>query len=134
MYLICLIFFFCIVLRRDLINEQLVGPSDSHGGNQYYDGPFDFTFFRRDPRNFDKKTFTRAYTGPTMSHTGKLHHKWHHIILHKNFIVDILLLISMLPHSFIFNNKTPLKRFQSLILRIHHVRRYINPLKISSSL
>ena len=64
--------FIWLVLRRDLINEKDEAPSDTtnHDENpHYYDGPFDFTFFRREPDNFQQKLWIKSYTGP-ITHTG----------------------------------------------------------------
>ena len=50
-----------IVLRRDLINEEIEAPSASSDpiGPQYYDGPFDFTFSRREPDNSPSKLWKK---------------------------------------------------------------------------
>ena len=62
------------MLRRDLINEETEAPSDTSNHDKsphYYDGPFDFTFSRREPDNFPTKLWKKSYTVTGSSHTGK---------------------------------------------------------------
>ena len=63
-------YFLNSVLRKDLINELIEAPGSSENNEaeeMFYDGPFDFTFFRRDHQNIPKHIFQVASYGQSRS-------------------------------------------------------------------